>query len=63
MKKPGLRDIKFFVMKYTDLEFKLIYETPKAPILSHSAIMPHLYAQPYVMPHYLFFPINLNKYL
>lgn len=62
MKKPGLSDIKLFAMQYTELESKLISETPKAPILSHSAIMPHLYAQSYVMPHYLlFFPINLNK--
>lgn len=55
MKKPGLGDIQLFTTKYTELEFKLICETPKAPILSHAAIMPHLYAQSYVMPQYLLF--------
>lgn len=47
--------------KYTELEFKLTSETLKAQILSHFALLPHLYVQSYIMPHDLFFSIKLNN--
>ena len=48
MKKLGLGDIKLLVPKYTKLEFKLISQTPKAQILSHT------------LPYYLIYMLNLN---